>query len=54
MVEARGRTGWKDFASLNEGCGINAPELLAKRFVSEIKDRGLQPRLIDLLCRQDE
>lgn len=54
MVQARGRTGWNDFASLNEVCGINASELLAKRFVSEIQDRGLQPRLIDLLCRQDE
>ena len=54
MVASRGRVGWESFAQLNEDCGINAPELLAKRFVSEIEDRSLEPRLIDLLLRQEE
>ena len=54
MVASRGRVGWESFAKLNEDCGINAAELLAKRFVSEIEDRSLEPRLIDLLLRQEE
>ena len=54
MVASRGRVGWESFAQLNEDCGINAAELLAKRFVSEIEDRSLEPRLIDLLLRQEE
>ena len=54
MVASRGRVGWESFAQLNEDCGINASELLAKRFVSEIEDRSLEPRLIDLLLRQEE
>ena len=54
MVASRGRVGWENFAQLDEDCNINAAELLAKRFVSEIEDRGLQPRLLDLLLRQDE
>ena len=39
MVASRGRVGWENFAQLNEDCNINAAELLAKRFVSEIEDR---------------
>ena len=54
MVASRGRVGSERFAQLNEDCGINAAELLAKRFVSEIEDRSLEPRLIDLLLRQEE
>ena len=54
MVASRGRVGWESFAQLDEDCGINAAELLAKRFVSEIEDRSLEPRLIDLLLRQEE
>ena len=54
MVASRGRVGWERFAQLDEDCGINAAELLAKRFVSEIEDRSLEPRLIDLLLRQEE
>ncbi len=54
MVTRRGRAGWESFAQLDEDCGINSAELLAKRFVSEIEDRSLEPRLIDLLLRQDE
>lgn len=49
MVEQRGSSGFSDLAHLNESCGIDAAELLAKRFVDEIEDRNLQPRLIDLL-----
>ena len=54
MVASRGRVGWESFAQLDEDCGINAAKLLAKRFVSEIEDRSLEPRLIDLLLRQEE
>ncbi|MDP6869508.1 MAG: DUF655 domain-containing protein [Candidatus Poseidoniaceae archaeon] len=54
MVAKRGRSGWENFEQLNAECGINGPELLAARFVMEINDRGLQPRLIDLLLRKDE
>ena len=54
MVQKRGRVGWDNFESLNQDCAIDAPELLAKRFVSEIEDRGIQPRLIDLLLRKEE
>ena len=54
MVASRGRVGWESFEQLNGDCNINAAELLARRFVSEIEDRSLQPRLIDLLLRQGE
>tara|TARA_B110000438_G_C15570982_1_gene545386 strand:- start:38 stop:454 length:417 start_codon:yes stop_codon:yes gene_type:complete len=54
MVAKRGRAGWETFAQLDEDCGINSAELLAKRFVLEIEDRTLIPRLIDLLLRQEE
>ena len=54
MVERRGRVGWESFSQLDADCNINAAELLAKRFVSEIEDRSLQPRLLDLLLRQGE
>tara|TARA_B100001093_G_C26764963_1_gene987444 strand:+ start:521 stop:1315 length:795 start_codon:yes stop_codon:yes gene_type:complete len=49
MVEARGSTGFESLAALNEACKIDAGELLAKRFLSELEDRNIQPRLIDLL-----
>jgi putative nucleotide binding protein len=54
MIVKRGRMGWENFAQLNEDCNIDAPDLLARRFVSEINDRDLQPRLLDLLLRQEE
>jgi putative nucleotide binding protein len=54
MVAKRGRSGWENFSQLDEDCGINSAELLAKRFVSEIEDRNLQPRLIDLLLRKED
>ena len=34
---------------LNETCNIDSCELLAKRFVNEIEDKTLQPRLSELL-----
>ena len=49
MVEARGSSGFESFQSLTEACNIDAGELLAKRFLSELDDRNIQPRLLDLL-----
>ncbi len=49
MVEARGSTGFESLTALNEACNIDAGELLAKRFLSELEDRNIQPRLLDLL-----
>jgi predicted nucleic acid-binding OB-fold protein len=49
MVEERGSSGFTSFENLNQSCNIDAAELLAKRFHSEIIDRNLQPRLTDLL-----
>jgi len=49
MVEARGSSGFESFQALNEACNIDAGELLAKRFLSELDDRNIQPRLLDLL-----
>jgi predicted nucleic acid-binding OB-fold protein len=49
MVEARGSSGFSSLQQLNESCGVDAAELLAKRFHSEMKDRNLQPRLTDHL-----
>jgi predicted nucleic acid-binding OB-fold protein len=49
MVELRGSSGFASMSDLNEKCGIDAAELLARRFFSEIEDRTLQPRLIDHL-----
>ena len=49
MVEARGSTGFESLTALNEACKIDSGELLAKRFLSELEDRNIQPRLIDLL-----
>ena len=54
MVANRGRVGWDSFSQLDADCNINSAELLSKRFVSEIEDRNLQPRLLDLLLRQGE
>ena len=53
MVEARGRKGWKDLAALNESCSIDAANLLAERMSEEISDNRLEPRLVDLLLRQE-
>ena len=50
MVKAREQVGM--FASMDELdnlAKINGAELLAQRFVEEIKDKSIEPRLIDLL-----
>ena len=49
MAELRGSSGFSSMKELNEKCGIDAAELLARRFFSEVEDRTLQPRLIDHL-----
>lgn len=49
MVAARGSSGFETLAGLNEACSIDAADLLAKRFHTELEDRNIQPRLIDLL-----
>ena len=49
MVDARGSSGFETLAALNEACNIDAADLLAKRFHTELEDRNIQPRLIDLL-----
>lgn len=49
MVEARGSSGFESLNALNEACNIDAGELLAKRFLAELDDREMQPRLLDLL-----
>lgn len=49
MVRERGSSGFKDLQSLNQSCNIDAAELLAKRFILEIEDRSIEPRLVDLL-----
>ena len=49
MAELRGSSGFTSMEELNEKCGIDSAELLARRFFSEVEDRTLQPRLIDHL-----
>jgi predicted nucleic acid-binding OB-fold protein len=48
MVEARG-SGFESIETLNKQCNIDAIHLLSQRFLEEIKDQDLQPRLISLL-----
>ena len=49
MVQERGSSGFKSMEALNQSCNIDAAELLAKRFISEIEDPTIEPRLVDLL-----
>ena len=49
MVDIRGTNGFSSIEQLNEKCSIDAAELLSKRFVLEIEDKNLQPRLTELL-----
>jgi predicted nucleic acid-binding OB-fold protein len=49
MVQERGSSGFKGMDALNQSCNIDAAELLAKRFISEIEDQTIEPRLVDLL-----
>ncbi|MGY8701544.1 MAG: DUF655 domain-containing protein [Candidatus Poseidoniales archaeon] len=53
MVSARGRKGWKDIASLDSSCSIDSATLLAERMAEEISDSKVEPRLVDLLLRQE-
>jgi predicted nucleic acid-binding OB-fold protein len=53
MVAARGREGFKNMADLEQRCGIAGAELLAQRFVIEIEDKKLQPRLCELISRSE-
>ena len=49
MVESRGSSGFSSLNQLDEACSIDSAELLARRFVAEIQDKNLQPRLSELL-----
>jgi putative nucleotide binding protein len=53
MVGTRGRKGWKDIASLDSSCSIDSATLLAERMTEEISDSKVEPRLVDLLLRQE-
>jgi putative nucleotide binding protein len=54
MVDLRGRDGWEEFSKLDADCGIDGAKLLADRLAKEIADPHLEPRLVDLLLRQEE
>ncbi len=49
VKERRISSGFNSLEELNQSCNIDAAELLAKRFILEIEDRSIEPRLIDLL-----
>jgi len=50
MVKAREQVGvFASMDELNAQCRINGAELLARRFVQELEDKDLQPRLTELL-----
>jgi len=50
MVEARNAVGvFASVEELNTACNIDAAELLARRFVSELEDPAMAPRLTELL-----
>ncbi|MCS5533480.1 MAG: DUF655 domain-containing protein [Candidatus Poseidoniaceae archaeon] len=49
VKERRISSGFKSLEELNQSCNIDAAELLAKRFIMEIEDRSIEPRLIDHL-----
>mgnify|MGYP003991195945 FL=1 len=53
IVDLRGRNGWDDFATMDSSCGIDGKNLLAQRLAQEISDQHEQPRLVDLLLRQE-
>lgn len=54
MVDLRGRDGWEEFDKLNGDCGIDGAKLLSDRLAKEIADHHLEPRLVELLLRQEE
>lgn len=56
MVQAReqhGRAGWPDLDAVDADCHIDCTQLLAERFVEEMTDGNLEPRLLDLLIRTE-
>tara|TARA_B100000902_G_scaffold14283_1_gene17303 strand:- start:2679 stop:3206 length:528 start_codon:yes stop_codon:yes gene_type:complete len=50
MVKKRG-SGWKDFSSVSDDCGIDAAAYLANRLDEELKDPGMLPSIVSMLVR---
>ena len=50
MVRKRG-SGWKDFSSVSEDCGIDAAAYLANRLDEELRDPGMLPSIVSMLVR---
>ena len=50
-VETRGPNGWVDLDEVSQKLDIDAVELLAERYVSEMENPGEVPCLLDLLVR---
>ncbi len=50
-VEIRGPNGWVDLDEVSQKLDIDAVELLAERYVSEMENPGEVPCLLDLLVR---
>lgn len=50
-VEIRGPNGWIDLEDVSQKLEIDAVELLAERYVSEMENPGEVPCLLDLLVR---
>ena len=49
VKERRIASGFNNLEELNNSCSIDAAELLAKRFILEIEDKTIVPRLLDHL-----
>ena len=50
-VEIRGPNGWIDLDEVSQKLDIDAVDLLAERYVSEMENPGEVPCLLDLLVR---
>ena len=50
-MEIRGPNGWVDLDEVSQKLDIDAVELLAERYVSEMENPGEVPCLLDLLVR---
>jgi predicted nucleic acid-binding OB-fold protein len=50
-VEIRGPNGWIDLEDVSQKLEIDAVDLLAERYVSEMENPGEVPCLLDLLVR---
>ena len=53
MVKARGREGFSGLEDLDNRCSIDSANLLAQRFIEEIEDKKIQPRLCELISRRE-